>query len=66
MSALDGLRTSEDPGLDVRRLAANGAVTPPRKRVRRWARPLSLYGPALPLAFAAGMLAGVTLRVFGL
>lgn len=66
MSALDGLRASDDPGLNVRRLAASGTVTQVRYRARRWLRLWSLYGPLLPLVLAAGMLAGVTLRVLGL
>lgn len=41
------------------RLLAAGAVTMPRRHARHpWRQTWSLWGPLLPLAFAAGLVAG--------
>lgn len=61
MSALDGLRASEDPGLG--RLALTGAVTALRPRARRWLRLWSLFGPLGWMVFSAGMIAGTAIVV---
>lgn len=63
MSALAGLRTSEDPGLDMRRLALTGTVTALRPRARRWLRLWSIFGPLGWMVFSAGMLAGTAIVV---
>lgn len=61
----DGLRASEDPGIDVRRLAASGTVTQARRRARRWVRLWSMFGPLGWMTLSAGMLTGAALVVFG-
>ena len=53
-----------DGARDMDLLAATGAVTPTRSR-HRWRRAWSLWGPLLPIALAAGLVAGAAIVVIG-
>lgn len=60
MPAATAAVTSARDLLDI-----TGAVTSARRRRHNWRGAWSLYGPALPLAAALGLLAGTALAVFG-